>query len=65
MKERNLKPTAEGFGGTREATRTTRRLKTYVKPEIVSCSAEELLDQLGSARACSHAGSVMCPQLPQ
>lgn len=39
-----------------------RRSRKYVKPEIITSSAEELLDELGTARACSFTGSVVsCP----
>ena len=34
------------------------RRKKYVKPQIISCSAEEILERLGSARACSFSGEV-------
>jgi len=37
----------------------TGRRKKYVKPKIVSCSAEELLDRIGSARACSGVEKVL------
>lgn len=40
------------------------RRKKYVKPKVITCSAQELLEQLVTARACSHAaGSVLCDQI--
>jgi len=46
----------------RELVGGARRLRKYVKPEIITSSAEELLDELGTARACSFTGSVTgCP----
>ncbi len=40
------------------------RRKKYVKPKVITCSAEELLEQLVTARACSHAAaSVICYQI--
>lgn len=43
---------------TNDALRPPPRSKKYVKPQIISCSAEEILERLGSARACSFGGSV-------
>ena len=37
-----------------------RRTKKYVKPQIISFSAEEVLERLGSAKACSFSGGVTC-----
>jgi hypothetical protein len=49
-KARELTPTP---GETKGAESGARRRKKYVKPKITSFSTEELLEQLGSARACS------------
>jgi hypothetical protein len=43
---------------TNDALRPLPRRKIYVKPQIISCSAEEILERLGSARACSFSGEV-------
>ena len=37
-----------------------RRGKKYVKPQIISFSGEEILERLGSAKACSFSGGVTC-----
>jgi len=51
MRQRNVKGTTPGQTG--ELTSGARQRKKYVKPEVISSSAEELLDQIGSAKACS------------
>lgn len=53
----------EGVGAravhTNDALKPLPRRKVYVKPQIISCSAEEILERLGSARACSFTGGVV------
>lgn len=51
MRERTMNSTTPDE--TKEPASGARRRKKYVKPEVISSSAEELLDQIGSAKACS------------
>ncbi len=60
MEERKVKGLAAISAGAPDALRPARRKKKYVKPRIISCSAEEILDRLGSAKACSFSGGVTC-----
>ncbi|NQT82936.1 hypothetical protein HQ563_07930 [bacterium] len=59
MKGNNEKGFTANPDGTNEAIGEARRSKEYVKPEVISFSAEELLDRLGSARACSGDGCTL------
>ncbi len=54
MRERTMKSTTPDE--TKKLASGARQRKKYLKPEIISSSAEELLDRIGSARACSPVG---------
>ncbi len=54
MSERNVRSTAPDE--KRKPTSGARRMGKYIKPEIITSSAEELLHLIGSARACSGFG---------
>ncbi|MDP2895262.1 MAG: hypothetical protein Q8Q12_01735 [bacterium] len=55
-KDKNETRTAGEIEGPLDSARRTRK---YVRPKIISCSAEELLSRVGSARACSGHGELL------
>jgi hypothetical protein len=60
MEERKVKGLAANSADMLGDVRAAPGKKEYVKPRIISCSAEEILDRLGSAKACSFSGGVTC-----